>query len=172
MRYYEYIMKFLGADHPFGDLANDIQSDFKSNGHTTPEEVEEIFEGDFSDIYDHLKDCGASTACIDTFIESWAAYRKHEKEGLKDPVPFVMVDQLRQINRNLENIGDELRKHNEHMESISGSLYTFDDDPIAETLDTIKCSLSDVVEYRKDRRGDEYALFRICGALDTYEQND
>lgn len=169
MRYYEFIEKFLGADHPFGDLATDIYAEVGNA--VDGSEITEIYEGDFSEIYDHLIYVGASTAAVNTFVESWSAYQKHEKEGFKDPVPFVVADQLREINRNLRDIGDELRRHNDFMENVSDSLYTDDGETVCGALDQIAVFLSDCIENRKDNRGKEYCLFRVCGTVDTYEQN-
>lgn len=166
MRYFEYITKFLGADHPFGDLASDISTECSND-----DEMMDIYESGFAEIYDHLTSVGASTAAVNTFIESWSAYQKHEKEGFKDPVPFVVADQLREINRNLRDIGDELRRHNDFMENVSDSLYTDDGETFCGALDQIAVFLSDCIENRKDNRGKEYCLFRVCGTVDTYEQN-
>lgn len=169
MRYYEYIMKFLGADHPFGDLAADIYAEVGNA--EDKDEIIDIYEGGFSGIYDHLTSVGASTAAVNTFIESWSAYLKYEKEGYKDPVPFVIADQLREMNRNLRDISDELRRHNDFMETISDSLYSSDGESAAEILDRFVCGVDDCIEQRKDNRGEKYRLIRICGTVDTYEQN-
>lgn len=166
MRYFEYITKFLGADHPFGDLASDIVNECSND-----DEMLGIYEGGFADIYDHLTSIGASPAAVDTFIDSWSAYRKHEKEGFKNPVPFVVADQLREMNRNLREIGDELKRHNDFMENVSDSLYTDDGETVSEVIDRIAALFSDCVEVRKDTRGKEYSLLRVCGTVDTYEQN-
>jgi hypothetical protein len=169
MRYYEYIMKFMGADHPFGDLATDIYAEVGNA--EDKDEIIDVFESGFSEIYDHLTSVGASTAAVNTFVESWAAYLKHEKEGFKNPVPFVVADQLREMNRNLREIGDELRRHNDFMENVSDSLYTDDGEQVSEVIDRIAALFSDCVEVRKDTRGKEYSLLRVCGTVDTYEQN-
>lgn len=169
MRYYEYIMKFMGADHPFGDLATDINAEVGNA--EDKDEIIDIFESGFSEIYDHLTSVGASTAAVNTFIESWAAYLKHEKEGFRNPVPFVVADQLREINRNLKSIGYELRRHNNFMEIVTDSLYTSDGESTSELMDQIVLTLSDCIEHRKDRRGEEYSFLRVSGEVNTYEQN-
>lgn len=171
MTYFDYISFFAGIDHPYGDLASDIAAERDSSEQLTPEEVEAIYEGNFSDIYDHLIKSGASKACMDTFIDSWAAYRKQEKEGFKDPVPFLIADQMKAINRNLEEICDQLRSHNELMDYISDSVYSAEGESAADIIDRLTCGIDDCIEHRKDVRGKEYALFRICGTVDTYEQN-
>ena len=171
MTYFDYILQFAGIDHPFGDLASDIVSEVKSNGYPTQEEAAEIFEGDFSDIYEHLKEHGACSGAIDTFIESWSAYRKHERDGFKNPVPFMIADQLKQLNKNLEYICDELRIHNDHTETISDALATSDGEAIADTIDRAVNCICDVTEYKKDKRGKEYAVLHVYGEVDTYEQN-
>ena len=166
MRYFEYITKFLGADHPFGDLASDISTECSND-----DEMMDIYDSSFAEIYDHLTSIGASPAAVDTFIDSWSAYRKYEKEGFKNPVPFVVADQLREMNRNLREIGDELKRHNDFMENVSDSLYTDDGETVSEVFDRIAVLCSDCVEVRKDTRGKEYSLLRVCGTVDTYEQN-
>ena len=50
-------------------------------------------------------------------------------------------------------------------------VYTPDGEPIAELVDQIVLLFIDCIEYRKDSRGNKNGLFRICGAVDTYEQN-
>ena len=174
MRYYEYIMKFMGADHPFGDLATDIYSEV-SNA-VDGSEITEIYEGDFSEIYDHLIYVGASKAAVYTFVESWAAYLKHEREEYEreeneNPVHFVVADQLREINQNLKDIGYQLRRHNNFMETISDSLYSSDGESIPTLIDQIVLSFVDCVDHRKDNSGNKHGLIRICGVVDTYEQN-
>lgn len=159
----------MGADHPFGDLATDIYAEVGNA--EDKDEIIDIFESDFSEIYDHLINVGASTAAVNTFVESWAAYLKYEKEGFKDPVPFVVADQLREISRNLRDISDEWRRHNDFMENINDSLYTSDYESVADILDRFTCVINDCVEQRKDKSGTEYAFVRVCGTVDTYEQN-
>lgn len=170
MRYYDFISQFAGAEHPFGDLAIDIKAEVESNGE--PGELLDIYEGDsFAAIYDHLNMRGACKECVNTFVQSWAAYLKHEKKNFRNPVPYVIADQCREINKNLRDIGDELRRHNDFMETITDSMYTPDGEPIAELVDQIVLLFIDCIEYRKDSRGNKNGLFRICGAVDTYEQN-
>ena len=174
MRYYDYIQMFNGADHPFGDLAMDIKKEVESNGE--PDELLDIYKGDFSEIYDHLMYVGASKAAVYTFVESWAAYLKHdreeyEREENENPVPFVVADQLREINQNLKDIGYQLRRHNNFMEIISDSLYSSDGESIPYLIDQMVLSFGNCVDHRKDNHGNEHGLIRICGVVDTYEQN-
>ena len=48
---------------------------------------------------------------------------------------------------------------------------TDDGETVCGALDQIAVFLSDCIENRKDNRGKEYCLFRVCGTVDTYEQN-
>ena len=66
MSYYDWMIKnFLNGNDRFADLAKDMNSDCrfpKSN--------------DYDEIYDHLVyDCGACTACVDVFKESWEIFK-------------------------------------------------------------------------------------------------
>ena len=144
-------MKFMGADHPFGDLATDIYAEVGNA--EDKDEIIDIFESGFSEIYDHLTSVGASTAAVNTFVESWAAYLKHEKEGFKNPVPFVVADQLREMNRNLREIGDELRRHNDFMENVSDSLYTDDGEQVSGVIDRVGALFWDCVDVCYDTGG-------------------
>ena len=168
MRYFEFIEKFLGADHPFGDLAMDILTDYNTSNDP---EVMEVYESGFDEIYDYLVSIRASKDAINTFIESWAEYLKYEKEGYKDPVPFVVADQLREINRNLKDISYQLRRHNNFMETITDSMYSQDGESIPGLIDQMVFILSNCIERRKDNSGLERGHLRVTNTVSTNEQN-
>lgn len=160
MRYYDYISQFAGAEHPFGDLAIDIKAEVESNGE--PDELLDIYEGDsFSDIYDHLNMRGACKECVNTFVQSWAAYLKAEKKAINNPVPALILYQLSQLNKGLEHL-----HWLDQLEDMNCSL-----DDLNESMGDIQSLLFDVVEYRQDRNGKEYGYVQIGGTVDTYEQN-
>lgn len=163
MRYYDYIIQFAGIEHPFGDLAIDIKTEVESNEEA--EEILDIYENDsFSEIYDHLISCGASTDCINTFVQSWAAYLEAEKKAINDPIPAMILYQLSQLNNGLRHL------ENLHwLDQLDGISCSMDD--LNESVGDIQSLLFDVVEYRKDKAGDEYGFIQIGGTVDTYEQN-
>lgn len=103
MKYYEFITQFAGIEHPFGDLGEDIRKDVESG--TDPDRLLNLFEGDdFSDIYNHLVERGACQECVNTFIQSWAAWLDHEKKAMKDPLPALVLDRLSCLPDIAENI--------------------------------------------------------------------
>lgn len=153
MRYYDFITQFEGIEHPFGDLAADIKTDVESD-----EDLLEIFEGDsFSDIYDHLINKKASKDSINTFVQSWAAYLEHEKKAMRDPLPALILSRLSHFDKGLEAL-ESLKDININLECINDSL--------AE----ISQSFYDVKETRF-YNGEKYHCLRICGVVDTFEQN-
>lgn len=149
MRYYDFITQFEGIEHSLGDLANDIKKDVESD-----EGLLDIFEGNsFSDIYDHLINNKASQECMNTFVQSWAAYLKHEKKAMKDPLPALVLYQLSQLNKGLESLGC--------LERISESL-----DEINETLTETNQMFDELIG-----EGEFGSYLRINGVIDTFEQN-
>ena len=171
MTFYEYIIRFKGMDGPFGDLADDIETEIRTGGNMRPNDVRGIYESDFSDIYEHLKHCGACAACLDTFVESWAAYRRQERTVLKDPAAFLIADQLKRLNESLSGIRDELKSQGEALTGIYEAMYTSDGDTAADMIENLADHFDDVIETRRTTRGEEYTVIRIGGEVDTYEQN-
>ena len=154
MTYYDYITQFKGIEHPYGDLAADLEGEVKSS--ENPDTVLDILEGkSFSDIYEHLIKNKASVKCMDTFVESWASYLQHEKRSISDPIPALILYQLSQLNKGLGNLV--------HIEEMAENL-----DIISTALAETSQILNDVTEVRGDRG--EYTLIRVCGAIDTYGQ--
>lgn len=152
MTYYDYITQFKGIEHPYGDLAADFEWEVESS--ENPDILLDILEGkSFSDIYEHLVDSNASVKCMDTFVESWASYLQQEKKAISDPIPALILYQLTQLNKGLGNLV--------HLEEMAENL-----DIISTALAETSQILNDVTEIRGDRG--EYALIRVCGAIDTY----
>lgn len=113
MTYFEYIMQFEGANCPFGDLAGDMKY--------YRDEVEDI--DSFEDFYQHFKFYAASEDCMNTFIQSWAAYLKHEDSGIHvDPLRWVLIRKLEQMTDYISEIGKQLEEHNSGMDSINETL--------------------------------------------------
>ena len=145
MTYYDYISLFEGIEHPYGDLVGDIKAEVDQS--TDPDELMDIFEGSsFSSIYDHLTGCQASQECMNTFIQSWASYLKHEKKALCDPVPAMVLYQLSDLNRGTK-----------YLECLQG---------INTSLRKISRTLAEVT----GNNGEDQFL-RIGGVIDTFEQN-
>lgn len=149
MTYYDYVTQFEGIEHPFGDLAADVIREVKSS--KDPDKLMDIFEGtSFSDIYDHFLALSVSQGCINTFIESWAAYLQHEGEALDDPLPALILYQLSQLNEGKEC----LPEINASLRKISVSL----------------ANMNRIFTQLVTADGNN-SFFRIAGCVDTYEQN-
>ncbi len=149
MTYYDYITQFKGIEHPYGDLAADLEGEVKSS--ENPDTMLGILEGkSFSDIYEHLVDSSVSVKCMDTFVESWASYLQHEKKAISDPIPALILYQLSRLNKGMEYLG-----------CLNG---------IYSGINVICRRLGEISETLEDFSGD--TPIQICGAVDTYEQND
>lgn len=151
MTYYDYITQFKGIEHPYGDLAADFEWEVESS--ENPDILLDILEGkSFSDIYEHLVDSNASVKCMDTFVESWAAYLQQEKRSINDPIPALILYQLSQLNKGMEYLGC--------LNGISISAHM-----IRKSLERISDALEDWTDE------DSPLQINVRGVLDTYEQN-
>lgn len=152
MTYYEYITQFAEIEHPFGDLGIEIRAEVGAS--KKPDELLDMYEGDsFADIYNHFIEERACDACLETFIESWVAWKKAEKEAMSDPLPAMILYQLSKLNEGLVYM--------QHLEEISDSLAV-----VSDSTEKIGKMLFNMMEHRKS-----YSALRIAGKVDTYEQN-